>query len=184
MARHARPQAKGFTIIEMLIALVVTMIGFAAIFQMQIGTMQGNIAARELAAATNLAERFAEVLHRDANLWTGLERPAPYLNQSFRNWHSFTPAPIDHNGRAYVDDDPQGSPLARQRFCVHYWMDEGTGTYDGVLTGRVRVVWPRNGLARGPLYDICGEADAGAFVPSVADWFTLTLPVAIRRHPG
>lgn len=182
--RRATHTARGFTIIEMLVALVVTMIGFAAIFQLQIGTMQGNISARELAAATNLAERYAEVLHRDAHQWTGFDKPGPWLNQAPRVWHSFTPAPIDHNGRAYIDDDDQGSPLSRQRFCVHYWFDEGVGPYDGVLTGRVRVVWPRNGLDRDPLYEICGENDAAGFEPAVVDWFTLTVPVAIRRHPG
>ena len=182
--RRATRTRRGYTILEMLIALVVTMVGFAAIFQLQIGTMQGNIAARELASAVNLGERYAEALRRDSNMWTGLVLPGPFLNQQARQWHSFTPAPVDQNGRAYIDDDPTGSPMARQRFCVHYWFEPANGIYDGILNGRVRVVWPRSTVDRTPLYDVCDEGDAQAFQPNVSQWFTLTVPVTIRRHPG
>ena len=169
---------------EILLALMVTMIGFAAIFQLQIGNIKGNLAAKELASAVNLGERYAEVLRRDANLWTGLTIPGPHLDQATQQWHSFTPFPVDQNGRAYVDDDANGSPLARQRFCVHYWFEAGAGVYDGILNGRVRVIWPRSSTDRTPLYDVCDEIDAQGFVPSVSQWFTLTVPVTLRRHPG
>ena len=178
-----RRGGRGFTIVEILVAIVVTMIGFAAIFQMQIGSMQGNITAREMAAATNLAERYVETLRRDAYQWVGFELPAPYLNQAPQRWHSFTPKPVDQNGRAYVDDDPAfGSNLARQRFCVQYWMDPSQGVYDGIMNTRVRVVWPRSTVEQSPLYDVCNDADA--FVPEAARWFTLTVPATIRRHPS
>ncbi|MCA9541942.1 MAG: prepilin-type N-terminal cleavage/methylation domain-containing protein, partial [Myxococcales bacterium] len=52
--RLARRGGAGFTVVEILIAVAVTAVGFAAIFSMQIGTMQGNIAAREMASAVNL----------------------------------------------------------------------------------------------------------------------------------
>lgn len=176
-------RGRGFTIVEILVAIVVTMIGFAAIFQMQIGSMQGNIMAREMAAATNLAERFVETLRRDAYQWVSFELPAPYLNQAAQRWHTFTPTPVDQNGRAYVDDDRIfGSNLARQRFCVQYWMDPGQGVYDGIMSARVRVVWPRSTVEQSPLYDVCDDADA--FVPEAARWFTLTVPATIRRHPS
>lgn len=184
-ARRGRGRARGFTLVEILVAVVVTLVGFAAIFQMQIGSMQGNIAARELASATNLAERYVEILRRDAYQWTQFDLPAPLLNQAPMRWHSFTPTPVDQNGRAYVDDDPAfGSALSRQRFCVHYWFEPSQGVYDGILNARVRVIWPRSTIERSPLYNVCGEDAADAFVPLAADWYTLTVPATVRRHPG
>jgi len=171
--------------VEVLVSIVVAAIGFAAVFSLQIGSMQANISAREMAASAALAERYIEVLRRDSYDWVGGVRPDPFLSSQPRRWHSFTPAPVDHNGRAFITDDEDfGSPLARQRFCVHYWLATEAGTYDGLLTVRVRVVWPVSTLDRSGLDEVCAPDGANAFREDVSRWYTLTVPASIRSGDG
>ncbi|MEZ4467634.1 MAG: prepilin-type N-terminal cleavage/methylation domain-containing protein [bacterium] len=182
-----RARRRGFTIIEVLVAVVITAIGFAAIFSLQIGSMQGNIEAREMAAATNLAERYVATLRREAFQWVAGPRPqaaqSALLGQGPATWHSLTPRPVDHNGRPHVADDARfGSPLARQRFCVQYWMSDRDQVLDGVLNVRVRVIWPVGTLDTTILDAACAPATANAFQPDVGRFRTLVLPAAIRRH--
>lgn len=195
---------KGFTVIEIMIAVAITAFGFAAIFSLQIGSMQGNISSRDLASGTNLAERYAEVLRRDALMWTngpaqttvypanrnqgqGGQLATNYLTKAQGQWHSMTAFPVDHNGEPFVDDDAQnGSQLARQRFCVHYRLDALAGNYDGVMAARVRAIWPRAALDSSALVadDICGTPAAFDGDPDkVSKWFSVTVPATLRRHP-
>ncbi|MGK0358895.1 MAG: prepilin-type N-terminal cleavage/methylation domain-containing protein [Bradymonadia bacterium] len=180
-------RARGFTIIEVLVAVVITAIGFAAIFSLQIGSMQGNIEAREMAAATNLAERFVAELRSDAYMWTTGLRPkadiTPRLARTASVWHSFTETPVDQNGRANISEDPAfGSPLARQRFCVHYWLGERDPRMDGILRVQVRVIWPVASLDRSRLNTVCSEQQADDFAPDPSVYRTISLPAAVRRH--
>lgn len=182
-----RGAARGFTIIEVLVAVIVTAIGFAAIFSLQIGSMQGNIEAREMAAATNLAERYVSELRSDAYMWTTGLRPkadvTPRLAVAPGVWHSFTATPVDQNGRPNINEDADfGSPLARQRFCVHYWLGERNPSMDGILRVQVRVIWPVASLDQSRLTAICSEQRADGFVPDVGTYRTISLPAAVRRH--
>ena len=184
--RRAR-RPSGFTIIEVLVAVVITAIGFAAIFSMQIGSMQGNIEAREMSAATNLAERYVAAMRREAFQWVSGPRPSAaqsvILGETPAVWHSLTPDPVDHNGRANIADDAQfGSPLARQRFCVQYWVSDRDIALEGVLNVRVRVVWPVGTLDTSALGPVCDPATANGFQPDVSRFRTVVLPAAIRRH--
>jgi hypothetical protein len=160
---------------------------------MQIGTAEGNISAREVTGAVALGERFAETLRREAYAWTDVALPAPHLNAAPQQWHTLTPAPVDQNGLPAAAAGVPGSNLPRQRFCVHYWIDPlQDQTYGGVMNARVRVIWPRaqgdNGQS---LANFCQERGAAAFEQlrqqtpdqAVRDWYTLTVPATIRRHP-
>ncbi|MBU0554333.1 type II secretion system GspH family protein [Myxococcota bacterium] len=180
---------RGYTIIEILIALVISSVGFAALFQMQISSAQGNISAREMAAAVNLAERYVETLQREAYTWVmpgnnGRQNSA-WLNKPLGVWHVFTDNPVDHNGLVHNSVDAnQGSVLRRQRFCVHYRLTAETGTFTDLLSVRVRVIWPRDIQD----FDIlerrnaCDEDAAQAFQPNIREFFTITLPASVRRH--
>jgi prepilin-type N-terminal cleavage/methylation domain-containing protein len=189
MARRSRRRTQaGFTVIEMLIAVIVTAVGFAAVFALQIGTMQGNIAAREYAAANNLAERYMEFLRSEAERWTGPNLPGPWLNQADNRWHTLTPDPVDHNGQvnAGITGNP-GSNLDRQRYCVHYRLNRQPAPNSGLLEMQVRVIWGRASLGQADLDTLCPENRANNFNPGgqLADWQSLTLPgmVAIAAAP-
>ena len=179
--------ARGFTMLEMLITVAVTAMGFAAIFAMQLGALQGNISSREMTAAVNLAERYVEVLRRDSYEWDAEALPAAdnRLSLAPQIWHTFTPNPYDQHGLESVDvaGAANGSQLPRQRFCAHYWFQQMAAPYDGVLNVRVRVIWPRDIFGAVDFDAICPEADADGFVLDATNWFIVTVPVTLRRHP-
>ncbi len=182
--RRRRP-ARGFTVLEILIAVVITAVGFAAIFALQIGVVQGNSANRDITGAVSVGERFVESLRRAGQTWTS--GPPPAALDPGDGWHTLTALPVDHNGLPIAGDGVRGSNLRRQRYCVHYWVEPmpAATIYDGILNARVRVVWPRATLDDGvDLTTVCSEAGAADFEGDVGQWFTLTLPATIRRHPA
>ena len=71
-------QPKGVTIVEVLLAVAISAIGFAAVFALQISSVQGNISAREVASAVNLAENTADMLQRESYKWVETNPPEPY----------------------------------------------------------------------------------------------------------
>jgi prepilin-type N-terminal cleavage/methylation domain-containing protein len=180
----ARP--RGFSLVEVLVAVVVSAVGFAAVFALQIRTMQGNISAREQAAAMVLAESGLETLRTESYRWRTEALPAGLLAAAPRTWHALTDQPVDHTGLPLNSNAIPGSELNRQRFCVHYWLEPLDGTFSQLLNLRVRVVWPRATNDVGGLAAMCSEAGAAAFVPrnpdSVQRWNSVTLPGALRMR--
>ncbi len=187
--RHQK--SRGYTLVEVLMAVIFSSLGFAAIFALQIGTTQANISARDLGSAVNLAERSVEILQRDAYGWLqpgAAGRPGPWLNKAENTWHTMTPIPVDQNGRLHLSDDPQGTILLRQRFCVQYLLSPEAGAFSDLLSARVRVVWPK-AETDADVLRAGGENGRGACSEEAAqnfamdpDFFSLTLPVSIRRH--
>lgn len=181
-----RRAPRGFSLVEVLVAVVVSAVGFAAVFALQIRTMQGNISAREQSAAVVLAESALETLRTEAYKWRTETLPAGLLSAAPQAWHTLTPQPIDHTGLALGAAGVPGSELNRQRFCVHYWLEPLAGTFSNMLNVRVRVVWPRGTTDMGGLAQMCTEVGAAAFRPRIADsirtWNSVTLPGALRMR--
>ena len=175
----------GFSFLEVLFALTVGLFGTVAVFSLQFSNVRGNLEARELAAATNLAERAVALLQGEATQWFGTQLPAPYLNREPRRWHSLTEHPVNHNLRPHIRHDArQGTALLQQRYCIHYWLDPLIGTWDGLIGARVRVVWPRDvTLGLDVIESLCGGEEAENFVETPGRWRSLTLPILLRRHP-
>jgi len=176
MRRRHAPDTRtaGFTIIEILIAIGITAFGFAAIFSMQIGSMQGNISARETAAAVNLAERYAESLRWEAYAWDGQTLVAgSRISEPLARWRSLTPDPVDHNGEA----DQRLS-----RFCVHYRLDRLAVGYPGALNGRVRVIWARASLDPSELDDVCPDGLADGLDVDLNRFYSISVPVTLRAN--
>lgn len=171
-------RSAGFTIIEILIAVAITAFGFAAIFSLQIGSMQGNIAARETAAAVNIAETYAEWLRVNAFAWNGEQPPAAGdIAGALGRWRSLTPdGPVDHNNQL-------DRPLSR--FCVHYRLDRlPAGGFAGGINGRVRVMWARASLDPGEMDDICPDGAAAGLVVDLTRYYSISVPVALRANGG
>lgn len=174
---------RGFSLVEILVAVVVSSVGFAAVFALQIRTMQGNVSAREQAAAMVLAESAMESLRTESYRWRTPTLPAGVLAAPLQAWHTLsTLGPVDHGGLPLTSGVAPGSELNRQRFCVHYWMERLAGDFQNVLNVRIRVVWPRGTTDVGGLADVCAEAGAGAFRTDISRWNTLTLPGALRMR--
>ena len=183
LARHRRHE-RGFSIFEALFGLILTMVGFTAVFRLQGAQMNASLSARDMSAASNLAEFAVTALNRESYAWNSPLRVGGRLGQSPRQWHSFTELPVDHNMQvSQALDEDQGTVLKRQRFCVHYWFDDLRGLYDGLLNARVRVIWARNPKDQRSILSVCGEEQVGNYEPNPAEWLSLTVPVVLRRHP-
>jgi prepilin-type N-terminal cleavage/methylation domain-containing protein len=68
--RRRRTSWRGYTAIEVLIAMTVMAIGAGAVMTMQKASIQGNLEARKLDVATAIARMWQERLQADAMIWT------------------------------------------------------------------------------------------------------------------
>lgn len=66
-------QMEGFSLVELLMVVVVTTLGFVALLNMQMATLRGLSHAKHLAEATNLAENFIEQLRLEFMSWTSIQ---------------------------------------------------------------------------------------------------------------
>ncbi|HEY8091971.1 MAG TPA: prepilin-type N-terminal cleavage/methylation domain-containing protein, partial [Polyangiaceae bacterium] len=66
----ARRAARGYTAVEVLMAMTVMTIGAAAVISMQKASVQGNLDARKTDVANSIARTWVERLQRDAMQWT------------------------------------------------------------------------------------------------------------------
>lgn len=77
--RRPPRSARGFSIIELLIVVGVSTVGFVALFDLQAGTLRGMHNMRLTTDATNLAENFIERLRIEFMAWT--DRPDGQLDE-------------------------------------------------------------------------------------------------------
>ncbi len=65
-----RSRVAGFTLVELLVVVSLTTIGFVAILNLQLGTIRGVGSARGMQGALGLAEHVAQTMRHEALLWT------------------------------------------------------------------------------------------------------------------
>lgn len=172
--------AEGFTILEVLIAVLVLAIGFVGILGMQSVAIQTSRASSDLRVATEIAETTMERIQRDAQMWgqtgsPGDWGPGTWLNSALAtagtgNW-AWPPRPAGtssrepaFNGLGLAEQDSTPAPdytNRNNRFCVDYQTDWLRGATFARITVRVR--WARNGDGEARLLNNCGnlaQADA------------------------
>ncbi len=114
--RHSR---RGYTAIEVLLAMVVMAIGAAGVMSMQRGSVVGDLESRRLDVATSIARTWIERLRRDGSAWTG---PNAYSINSNLTLASFganvnstwyqPPIPLTYAGVGSPASGPDGlSPM-------------------------------------------------------------------------
>lgn len=176
-ARSMREGA-GFTLVELMAVIVVTVIGFLAMLHLQAGVLRANTTARDVVTATQLALHLIETIRIEAMEWTddgtqGVNQPKfkylPRVNDEA--------GPVAGRGsgwrRAYevpnepfqmvnaVGRDPTYDPGALQqfpntqgrRFCVRYRLTWLIPNF--LIRVETRVLWPR-AEGQGGLFDACG----------------------------
>ncbi|MCA9592789.1 MAG: prepilin-type N-terminal cleavage/methylation domain-containing protein [Myxococcales bacterium] len=152
---------RGYTVVELLMAVTIFAIGVTGIIAMQKVTVSANQHAKELAIATHVAQAWQEQLTADAAAWN---HPSPkksaedldetrWLVNAVGNtgvWFRPTYVPELKFGPAF---DALGRPienqndLAQARYCTHIrlsWLyPDNAG--NGLLRAEVRVFWLRDG---------------------------------------
>lgn len=175
-----RPRAsRGYTFIEVMMALGLLGVGAAGIIAMQKAAVLGNASARAISTATAIASRWAERLRADAMLWN-TTAPLSDINET-RFLRDVVPFPTPANGpmvwtlptevpeQVSPEADPLGadiifdndtSPVA---YCTHisYRLlhtpppsDVNPLPVPTMISAVVRVTWRRDW---NPM--VCGAAD-------------------------
>jgi prepilin-type N-terminal cleavage/methylation domain-containing protein len=145
-----RARKRGYTMIEVLMAMGIFAAGAVAILAMHAATTRGNAEARQMTTANQLVQRWIERLRRDSVLWTAGNAaalaPTSYLDQvppttGVANW--FVPVPPVTSGES-ANFDFYGNDTAVEtdmRYCTNIrleWLYEGRA-----IRGDVRVWWLR-----------------------------------------
>ncbi len=168
-----RTKARGFTAIEVLIAMTIMAIGAAAVMSMQKASIQGNLDARKTDVANAIAHTWVERLRRDAMQWTTQSTAANAGANTFANakllqnlnsgwffpnaYMGANPETMSYGFDILGRDLPIGSVPAAD-FCVNVRLT--TLTTDNLLIrADVRVLWPR-GINTAPV-GFCAVIDAG-----------------------
>ena len=164
-ARRNRAQ-RGYTAVELMIAIGIFGIGVTGVISMEKVTSVSNQHAKNLSIATHIAESWIDMLAVDATVWNypskkgtgapnigqttwlqGVKTNANTVNDWFRPAYSaplsFGPA-FDALGNAV---DPAANPND-VAFCSHLrlsWLYQPTTTGNGLIRAEVRVFWLRSG---------------------------------------
>lgn len=195
--------ARGYTLIEVLIVIAITTMGFVALMNLQIGAMHTASGSRDMQEAINLAEHVAQSMRMEAMEWTpnslALSSTAKfkYLNKSpitltkgaNSGWLvAFPPlagqadrrvGPVGNDNTAAVGYDrgilQEILPDINANYCVHYKL-----TWlipDLLIRADIRVSWPRN-QANFTSYQNC-PVD---IMDQLHDIQMITTPVTILRN--
>ena len=158
---------RGFTVVELMMAITVLAIGVTGIIAMQKITVASNLHAKKLAIATQIAHAWQDRLAIDASLWnhpsrvggvsTPSDRPTDTIwigalidqgwkrpSEDFTS-HQFGPA-FDALGNVILDNTT--TALETAYYCTHVrlttLMPEQEGQ-TGLIRTEVRVFWLREG---------------------------------------
>lgn len=148
----------GFTVIELLITVAITAIGFVALLTLQVATIRGLNFSTNLAAATNLGEHVLATMDVEGVQWVGGVPPntLPMLstingNEGFwQVWRCDPTAPDAFMNQTGCDNlvfdvgiDSEIPIRANTRFCVQYNLDWANPTRT-LIDAQVRVFWLRD----------------------------------------
>jgi type II secretory pathway pseudopilin PulG len=194
-AATRRRGRRGYTSVEVLVAMTLFAIGAAGVIGMMRATMQGNADARRFDIATSIANEWLGRLRRDSMTWT---QPNAAINTSniatttiwLNNVASLpTPLPAGANWILPPTPTPQfgGSPsfdaIGRELtaaeapfFCVNYRLD--WLLVNSTIRAEVRVFWPRYESAA-PASCTPAIADAAT---APADYHFVYATSTIRRN--
>ncbi len=158
-----RSQRQGFTLVEVMVSLGVMTIGAMAILAMQQQIIRGNVHARQVTTATQIAQNVIERLKMDAVGWNAPGVPpaaCEYLKNvtpgTIGNFQTL-PFVVQANGGVtrfqsnafdyYGDDlDMQAGAPADLHYCASYRLSFVYAN-NRIIRADVRVWWPRDGEA-------------------------------------
>ena len=169
MMRRSNRSQQGFTLIEVMMAMSVMVVGALGIMAMQQASTRGNMNARQLTTGTEVTQLWLERVRRDAMGWNVPDSVVGVAGTQFlRNLPAagtvdwFTPAGAALGETAAVDYFGNEVPLAQGRFCTHLrmvWLDPGR-----LARVDVRTWWHKRGdgtndtnYADATLFPNCGS---------------------------
>jgi prepilin-type N-terminal cleavage/methylation domain-containing protein len=159
--RRQRQRSQGFTLIEVMVSLGIMTIGAMAVLALQQQIIRGNVHARQITMATQIAQNVIERLKIDSISWiapgvpTGayLRNVAPGAIGAFQTLRFITTTSggvtrLQSNAFDYYGDDlntQNGSPVGLF-YCASYRLSF-VYTNNRIIRADVRVWWAREGQA-------------------------------------
>jgi prepilin-type N-terminal cleavage/methylation domain-containing protein len=191
-------RSRGYTAVEVLMAMTVMVIGAAAVISMMKATLQGDLDARKTDVANGIARTWVERLQRDAMQWTC---PSPACSTSnmgnaqliathvtgkwfFPKDYMGTTSPesmspgFDILGRDLPssllapDTSANGTGWPGADFCVNVrlsWLvAQALPNEPGLIRADVRVLWARGIVAGAPAGGFCNDTVGALDDPETA----------------
>jgi len=151
MMRSSR--SRGYTMVELLMAMTVFAIGVTGIAAMQKITLASNLHAKKLATATHIAQSWQERLAADTALWRASTLTLNGTQWLANNDGAWRRAPTNSAGTFGGTFAPLGDFTAaadEAYFCVDIRLTNMRSTTNtiqgnGLMRSEVRVFWPRDG---------------------------------------
>jgi prepilin-type N-terminal cleavage/methylation domain-containing protein len=187
---------RGYTIVELMMAIAVMAIGVTGIIAMQKVTLTANQHAKHLSVATQVASAWLDMLAADALQWNRPNRSGGASDLAQTSWLNnvngawFRPAHVP--GMEFGPGfDGLGNPvavadMANAVYCTHLrltWLvpEVSTVTGNGLIRAEVRVFWLREGGPGGT--DVCSQNGVPATIGSALDQYHFVhLAGAIRQN--
>jgi type II secretory pathway pseudopilin PulG len=200
--------SRGYTAIEVMLAITVLMIGSASVMSMQKASMLGNLDARKLDIANSIAHDWIERLTADAAQWTLPTTTNPVNNINNTTWLQYFTSPgslavpflpaLPTGQQAAEAQSPAFDILGRgltageasnAQFCVHLNIVEIAQDAQAntlLLRATVMVFWPKFLAQSGAIpathctqwFDV-----AAAESTNPGTWHIIYASTAIRKNP-
>lgn len=158
----------GFTMVEVMAALLIFGVGLLGIMALHIVARKGNSDSQNVTVATAIAEHWMERLRTESTMWYQGQSDltptaAPMLNKSgidvntpgsVTAWTSPPSNPrLDRTLSEAQANPSDGTPLTPGEFCTQYRIS--TLAPNQVLRAEVRVMWWREGASRPANWATC-----------------------------
>lgn len=184
--------ARGYTMVEVMMALAIFMVAMLGMITMQKAAVSSNAHARNMGMAQHLARAWAAQLEVDATQWkntlsgdwlTTGNADTPWFRPAYVGTRKFG-AGFDAQGNA-LSDTTADKKLTR--FCTNVrlsWLFPNTMSMagNGVLRAEIRVYWLREGAS--PIATFCNEdpsqTSALGLRPDLYQFVYVT--TAVRQH--
>jgi prepilin-type N-terminal cleavage/methylation domain-containing protein len=186
--------SRGYTIVELMMAIAVFAIGVSGIIAMQKVAAAANQHSRALSLATNIAQAWQDQLNADSSLYT---RANGFTNTTWLStlggnqavwfrppWNSTLAfgAAFDELGKPI--DETAGDP-ANAQFCVHLQLTRLYPTSPGidVVRTEVRVIWPRTEGTASTAFCTANANNAATIGINTDNYHFLYQVSSVRQQP-
>jgi type II secretory pathway pseudopilin PulG len=195
----ARLRSRGYTVVELMMALAVFAGGVTGILTMQRTAVGANRMAKNVALVSSIAQAWQAQLAADATLWRGSFGSTLWLKTlETTGVNGSWQAPVwDETRKIGPRFDGLGNPVEADgagEFCVHFrltWLyyngvdvsPSGTNG-NGTIRTEVRVFWPREGAER--VTDDCKDEASAATIAAVSaatDRYYFVVQTGAVRQP-
>lgn len=201
MTKIRKAVDRGFTLVELMVAVALSMVGFLAILYLQTSLIHGTSGAWDMAGATALARHTLETIrveglewYNDSGVGVGGVQQVKfnYLDAvgapAVGGGSGWVRAPFANSANTFQFTNQLGDNLAwdvgaldeisnntNRRYCVQYRLTWIVANY--LVRAEARVMWPRPDTPAGD-YDTC-PAD---MFDHPTDIYSVTMPMTVMKN--